>query len=224
MRSGILINLKMFMVVIGIGLLSVLVISCGSSDGDGDGDGGESQTSTITGESGNQVDLNGTWKSNCVNDIDDGESENASLTVSGSSFTRTGNEWWDDLNCPGTSDITTKIVGTIVLGDEVTVDKSGTDVTATEIDGVFSSYVATCNSADVADELNDENACGFNNWAVGVPKDILGSDCNPDSDFKDVIYVDDTVDPDAWYEGDDDHLDANGYPTELELDSVQYRM
>ena len=133
-------------------------------------------------------------------------------------------EWWGDLDCPGTSDITTIIVGTIVLGDEVTVGKNGSDVTATELDGVFSSYVATCNSAAIADEFNDEKACGFENCAVGVPKDILGSKCNPDSDFKDVIYIDDTVDPDAWYEGDDDDLDANGYATELELDSVQYRM
>jgi len=220
MRKWIMNSMKIFMVVLGIGLLSVFVLSCGDSDS-GDGD---NQPQTITGESGNQVDLNGTWKSNCVNDPDDGESETTSLTVSGSTFTHTGNQWWDDLNCPGTSDITTNIVGTIVLGDDVTVEKNGSDVTATELDGVFNSYVATCNSATVADELNDEKACGFDNWAVGVPKDILGSDCQPDSDFKDVLYVDDTVDPDAWYGGDDDDLDANGYPTELELDSVQYRM
>lgn len=222
MRNGYLKGLKMFMVICTIGLLSSSIINCDSSSSDGD----KTSSITITGESGNQVNMNGTWESNCVNDIDDGESESesASLTVSGSSFTRTGNEWWDELNCPGTSDITTKIVGTITLGDDVTVEKNGSDVTAKELDGVFSSYVATCNSADVADELNDENACGFNNWVEGVPKDILGSNCHPDSDFKDVIYIDDTVDPDAWYGGDDDDLDANGYPTELELDSVQYRM
>ena len=67
--------LKMSVVVFAIGLLSVFVLSCGGSSGGGDDDdgGGGSQTLTITGASGNQVNLDGTWNSGCDPDIADGE-------------------------------------------------------------------------------------------------------------------------------------------------------
>jgi len=38
------------------------------------------------------------------------------------------------------------------------------------------------------------------------------------------MYIDDTVNPDVWYGGDDEDLDVNGYPTELEEDTAKYRI
>jgi len=99
------------------------------------------------------------------------------------------------------------------------------NVTATTIDGVISTYEGTPNNSETASDLNADKACGFADWVAGTAKDLLGTSCEPDSDFKDVMYVDDTVDPDVWYGGDDDEpLDANGYPTVIELDSKDERM
>ena len=58
------------------------IVDCGDNDGSGSGGGGGgSSSTTITGESGNQVDVNGTWKSNCDNDIDDGDSDTVVVTI-----------------------------------------------------------------------------------------------------------------------------------------------
>jgi len=46
----------------------------------------------------------------------------------------------------------------------------------------------------------------------------------PDSDLKDVLYIDDTVDPDVWYSGDDGGPFVNGYPTVIDSDSAKERM
>jgi len=227
MRNGILKSLKMFTVVFAIGLLSVFVLSCGGSSGGDDDDGGGSggsQSLSVTGASGNQVNLNGSWGSGCDGDIEDGDSDRSVMTISGSSFSRIENEWFNSTTCSGTSDVTVNMSGTVVLGDELTATLDGSNVTATETDVVISSYVGTVNNSDTASELNAEKACGYDDWAVGIPKDIHGTDCSPDSDFKDVIYVDDTADPDVWYDSEEDPVDANGYPTVIDSDSAQMRM
>jgi len=226
MRNGIL---KMSMVVFVIGLLSVFVLSCGGSSGGGDDDddngGGGNQTLTITGESGNQVNLNGTWNSGCDPDIGDGESETAVLTVSGSSFSQVENEWFDSITCSGTSDVTLNISGTVVLGDELTATMGSSNVTATEIDVVFTSVTGTVNNSASALDLNNDNACGFNNWVVGTPKDLSGTSCFPDSSDKDILYVDDVANPDIWYDGNNDgSVDVNGYPTNVDSETAKERV
>lgn len=70
-------NLKMFMVLFSIGLLSVFMLSCGGSSGGGDDD--DDQSLTITGESGDDVNLNGRWSEGCI--ADDGESERGSFNI-----------------------------------------------------------------------------------------------------------------------------------------------
>ena len=218
--------LKMSKVVFAIGLLSVFVLSCGGSSGggdDGDGGGG-SQTLTITGESGNQVNLNGTWSSGCDPDIGDGSSETGVLTVSGSSFSQVENEWFDSTTCSGTSDVTLNISGTVVLGDELTATMGSANVTATEIDVVFTSVTGTVNNSASALDLNNDNACGFNNWVAGTPKSLLGTSCFPDSSSKDILYVDDEANPDVWYDGDEEgSVDVNGYPTIIDSDTAKER-
>ena len=228
MQIGILKSLKMFTVVLTIGLLSVFVLSCGGSSGgssSGDDDGGGDQPLTITGESGDQVNLNGSWDSGCDPDIADGESETSVLTVSGSNFSQVENEWFDSITCSGPSDATVTISGTVALGDELSATMDSTNVTATEIDITINSYKATINNAALVAGINADEECGFDNWVVDTPKELLGTSCAPDSDFKDVLYIDDTVDPDVWYGGDDEGpFDVNGYPTDIDSDTANERI
>jgi hypothetical protein len=66
--------------------------------------------------------------------------------------------------------------------------------------------------------------CGFNDWAVDTPKDLLGTSCGPDANTKDIFYINGTADPDVWYGGNGDGpSDANGYPTQIELSSAKER-
>ena len=116
---------KCFVIVFAIGLLSVFAMGCNS--GGGGGGGGGDQSLTITGESGNQVNLNGTWDSGCITDIDDGESNTVLTTISGSTFSQNENQWVDLITCAGESDITIIFSGNFVLGDEVTETEDGSD-------------------------------------------------------------------------------------------------
>lgn len=215
------------LVVMVIGMAAIVGSTGGNSGGDdngGDGNGGGDQSLTITGESGNQVNLNGTWEGICNPDSVDGSSDASDLTVSGSSFTVIQSFWFNSTNCSGSSDATRNFGGTFTIGDEVTVKLSGTNVTATKIDTVFNSAQATVLNPDVLDDINTDQTCGYNNWEVGVAKDILGTSCIADTNQKDVIYIDDTVDPDIFYSGDEDEpADENGYPTVIDLNTESER-
>ncbi len=216
---------KHFVIVIAIGLLSVFAMGCNSG---GDGGGGVNpieKSLSITGESGDPVNLNGTWNSGCIADVDEGESDTLVLTISGSTFSRNVNGWFDSITCNGTSDLTVVGSGNFVLGNEVTATEDGSDVTATEMDLAITSVEGTINNPDLVADLNAEELCGFDDWVVGTPKEVLGTTCFPDADLKDVLYIDDTADPDVLYEGSDDGpLDANGYPTEIDSDTSQERV
>jgi len=218
--------LKRFVIVFAIGLLSVFAMGCDSGGGGGGGDGGDGdQSLTITGGSGNQVNLNGDWDSGCKESEDeDLAATRVVTTISGSTFSQTENQWYDSITCTGVSDVTLVISGTFVLGNEVTAELMGSDVTATEMDLVITSFEATINNPDLIADFNAEPACGFDDWVVDTPKELLGSTCSPDVDDKDVLYIDDTVDPDVLYMGDDEGpVDVNGYPTELQPDDTQER-
>jgi hypothetical protein len=127
------------------------------------------------------------------------------------------------MNCSGASDYTMVIKGTVALGEEVTVTMNGSNVTATRVDPVVSSANATINNATTASIFNAEQICGFSDWDVGTPKDILETDCSPDIS-KGIIYIDDTGDPDVWYNGDEEGpVDVQGYPAVIDLNSAQER-
>jgi hypothetical protein len=179
---------------------------------------------TITGESGNQVNLNGTWSSLCIADADDGESEMYDLTISGAAFSRVMNLWLDSMACSGPSDITVSMSGTVSLGDELMVAMNSSSVSATAIDITMNAYEGTINNAALVSDFNARQECGFDDWMANTPKDLLGTACQPDSDTKDVMYIDDTADPDVGYFGDDGPFDANGYPIAIDLDSAAERM
>ena len=180
---------------------------------------------SITGESGNQVNLNGAWDSGCEESDDEELAATRMVTtISGSTFSHEENQWYESITCNGTSDVTLVISGTFVLGNEVTAELMGSDVTATEMDLVITSFEATINNPDLIADLNANEQCGFDDWAVDTPKELFGSTCSPDVDDKDVLYIDDTADPDVLYMGDDEGpVDVNGYPTELQPDDTQVR-
>ncbi len=211
---------KRFVIMFVIGLFSVFILSCGDNNGGGGGDDDDVQSLTITGESGDQVALNGTWRSECI-DLGGGESEKLVMTISGTTFSQTEDEWFDSITCAGESDASVMVSGDFVLGDELTATKDGGDVTATELDIVITSveYIIN-NPAEVAD-FNTDEECGFDDWAVDTPKELLGTDCFLNADIKDILYIDDTVVPVALYMGDEDGpLDGNGYPIEIESDDA----
>jgi len=216
---------KVFQLVIFLFLVTFIAIGCGSSGGGGDDDDDDDQSLTITGESGNPVNLNGSWDSGCDADLDDGESERAILTISGSTFSQDTDLWLDSITCPGASDVSVTMSGTIVLGDELTVSMNGPNVTATAFDVTVSSFEGTINNPDVVADFNADELCGFDDWVFDTPKDLLGTTCAPDLDDKDVLYIDDTANPDVLYDGDEEGiLDANGYPTDIDLDSEKERI
>jgi len=224
-RNGFIKNLRYFclLMVIGFGLIAIVGSNGGSDSGGGDGDSGSSLT--ITGESGNQVNLNGSWSAGCVADVDAGESEKSVNTISGSSFSMTENTWINSTNCSGASDVKMNMSGTVTLGGEVTATLSGSSVTATKIDMVVSTIQMTINNEDVISYANSgEGFCGSTDWVAGTAKDVLGTDCAPDTSFKTITYIDDTADPDLMYEGDEDEtLDDDGYPTTLDPDDPEVR-
>ena len=214
---------KCFVIVFAIGLLSVFAMGCNS--GGGGGGKPDNPSLTITGESGNQVILNGDWDTGCL-EVAGGESLGWITTISGSNVSQEENDWFNSATCNGTSDLTLVISGNFDLENEVTADLNGADATATEIDFEITSLEATINNQDAIDDFNASEECGFDDWVVGTPKELLGTSCGPDdANVKDVLYIDDTDDPDVLYEGSDDGpLDANGYPTEIDSDTSQERV
>jgi hypothetical protein len=180
---------------------------------------------TITGESGNQVILNGSWKTACTPDFGDGESETATLTISGLNFSMIANVWVNSTSCSGSSDITFDMKGSFVLGDNLNPTMNSSNVSAKELDITASAYQATINNSNIVSTANAYELCGLNNWSANTPKDVLGSECGPSSDLKDLIYIDDTVEPNLLYFGDDEgNYDANGYPTAVDPDTLMERM
>lgn len=210
-------------------LLLVAVISilgCGSGSGGGGGGGG-GDTATITGVSGSQVALNGDWSAGCVADMVEGESEKEVVTFSGSSFTVAGNEWLSSTTCSGSPDTTFSYRGTFTLGEEGIATLNGSPVTATKADIAVISALLTIHDPDVVAFFNTNGLCGVTDWVVESAKNIVGTDCIP-ANFKDIMCIDDTADPDLFYSAIDEEeggtLDANGYPEELDAEAPEERL
>jgi hypothetical protein len=219
-----------------ISFLSILffMASCsGGSNGGGSGDVG-SETNhkpttalTVTGKSGNQVHLNGTWNKQCDPDMEEGESESATATITGSNFSQEMNFWFNSTTCTGIPDATATLTASFGLGAQLTTTLNGSNVTATEIDITWESYDITPNTQEMVSQFNANNGCGFNDWVLNSPKDLLGSKCGPDPIQYDLLYIDDTVTPNVMLSGDDDQgapIDENGYPTSIDADTTMERM
>ena len=216
-------SVKMLLVafIFVFGIVSIIGSNGDSGGGDDDGSG---QTITFTGSSGNPVSLDGDWSEGCEESED--ESESYVLTVAGTSFSQVIHNYGNVIDCSGSPDIIQTIKGTVTLVGEKEADFNGSPVTVGKFDGTFTGAQATIKNQDTVDEANADTACGFDDWQVDVTKDIFDTDCfDPDKNFKAIIYIDDTAEPDLWYDGDDDlALDADGYPTVVDTDSPQSRL
>ena len=158
---------------------------------------GPPSSSLVLVDSGAQATLNGSWSAGCRLDSD-GDTIEEFTTISGSSFSITGDVWIGAVDCSGVPEASTNIRGTFTLGDEVTVLLNGIPVNATKKDVVVTTALYTLYTADLITLANNNGFCGATDWVVGTAKEVVGTDCMPAS-FKDIVYIDDTVDADLMY-------------------------
>lgn len=176
---------------------------------------------TITGPSGEEVALNGTWKppDGCLEL--GSESEATVVTVSGTGLSVNYDSYWEVGDCSGTAEITVATSGSFALGEEVTATLGGSDVTASQADFTWTSATATPNTAEAAAQMNSSEECGVSDWAEGVASDVLGtSDCQPVTEMQ-LLYVDDEATPNRLHLGDPESAGSDGYPTELPSDYLE---
>ena len=178
---------------------------------------------TITGASGSQVEMDGSWSAGCRLDSDGSDMLEEFTTISGSSFSITGDVWVGAVDCSGAPEASTIYRGTFTLGDEVAVLLNGIPVNATKKDVVVTTALYTLYTADLITLFNNNGACGATDWVIGTAKEVVGTNCEPTS-YKDIVYIDDTVDPDLMYDGDKGAVGADGYPTVVDVGSAAARL
>jgi len=176
---------------------------------------------TITGASGESVELDGTWKppDGCA---DYGtESESTVVVLSGTDVSVNYDSYWSVGDCSGTAEISVATGGTFALGEDVTATLSGSKVTATQVDYTWTSATATPNTAAAAAEMNSSSECGISDWAEGVASDVLGvADCQPTTEMN-IIYLDDAATPNRLHLGDTESAGSDGYPTKVATDYLE---
>ena len=153
---------------------------------------------TVTGESGNQVTLDGRWSAGCQLD-ENGNMQEEVTSISGSSFLIIRNHWQGVGTCSGLPYATMNISGTLTLGDEVTVLLNGSPVTVTNTELAVSSALITYYDANWLANANTNGVCGATDWVAGTAKEVVVTECMP-ANFEDIIYIEDTVDPDLMYD------------------------
>jgi hypothetical protein len=195
---------------------SVILASCGG--GGGGGAAAPAAPLAMKGTSGNAVSMNGAW-TGCTFSAIDQENERDTLTFNGGSVTATLTIWSaaSNANCTQTAtpDITANISGTATLGAEATaswISSSGTASTspagisaaakATQATLAFNSAVLTLGSAAYVTQFNGGNFCGFSDWAVGVPKNVLNCTAVISATTQTEYWVvDDSAAQLKWYTG-----------------------
>lgn len=114
-------------------------------------------------------EADGTWSKDCsTNELGSGKS---SLIVNGESIT-TSDRNYTDSDCSEEA-LTFETEAMVEYGS------SSDDVDgATEIDLIVDRVKITPYTKDIADTLNDEEACGYTDWDSGETKDVTGDDCD----------------------------------------------
>jgi hypothetical protein len=171
--------------------------------------------SYIIGASGDPVSLDGSWATGCV-DLMNGTSQLRSGIASGKSVVHTDEVFTNVSDCSGSYDYSLLILYSFNLEGEVTVTTplpDQTPVIAAKIAEVYIKFEYTVNSQNTVDIFNDTSWCGFSDWELGVPKDVIGTGCVPYLQ-NDAFYIDDTVLPNVLYIG--SLVPYPDYPTELQ--------
>ena len=197
---------------------SVILTSCGG----GGGGGGAAASLAMKGTSGNAVNMNGTWTSECFYSAADAENERDVLTLNGGSATVNISIWSSpstNLNCTqtGTPDMSATISVTATLASEPTqtaiwVNSSGVPASApsgvpatakaTKATLVFNAATLTFGSASYVAGANSVSFCGRNNWVINVPQNVINcTDVVQATTETDYWVVDDSAAQLKWYQG-----------------------
>lgn len=108
------------------------------------------------------ADLDGTWVSSCY------QGAQTQLVYSNLALTGTYNEY-SDMNCATLRHITTW-TGVAAVGAEVQPGVHKLDIS-------YATFRSKPLTATEASFVNQNQYCGFTDWAAGVDKDILGRSC-----------------------------------------------
>lgn len=200
---------------------AVILSSCGGSSGGGGG--APAASLAMKGTSGNAVDMNGAWTSECFYSATDHENERDVLTMNGGSATVNLSIWSSpttNLACTqaGTPDVSAVINVTATLSSDPTqtatwVNSSGAASTppagvsasakATKVTLVFNAATVSFNSDTYVSQANSGTGfCGRTNWVKGVPQNALTcTDVVSSLTETDYWVVDDSAAQLKWYSG-----------------------
>lgn len=156
----------------------------------------------MLGASGAEVSLNGTWLSDECNAFNTSRDYLQTLTISGSSWTNTREEYATDDECTGDIMADRVVSATLTVGDEAELDLGGEAVMGNEAETVPSSSLRTVYDADLVDAFNSAMVCGFDDWEVGVAKEIIDSEetgCTYEDSYRYGFFIDDEVTPNQLY-------------------------
>ena len=177
----------------------------------------QAQLARVMGTSGNPVELEGTWVTDCFFDTAQNAYVIFEQTFEDFTLSRSEKFWSASPQCEGPSDLTFRLEADFTLGKLINVNLDGIDEPATRLDIDFSNAWIVINNSQLIDAYNNNQVCGIDNWLVGVDQNILGTDCAPDSTNKDIIHVnDDDIDqPQAAFGDRTGAVDSDGYPKTL---------
>jgi len=176
---------ELLMSVLAVGVLAIT--GCGSND-DSEGDSGSCNTT-----------LTGTWTQHTV-DTNGGVS-NTTIQFDNCQLKLIGNS---------SSGINFTTSGTHEETGSKTVQPNNVEVT--KITSTINSAQWTPTTEDITNTLNVNAVCGFTDWAINVPKELTGSECNKGNQVNKDIYL---ITSNSLMFGDDSN-GSDGYPEALD--------
>jgi len=209
---------QMLAILIIISLCLGFLMACSSSGGgSADSDNQTSADNTTTNLTGPIADLQGTWRTNVCEEVDDDLYENRSLEVSGKNFILTSTQYSDvciTLKAQFKSSFTD-----LDVGDNVSFTDN---MTGYQFTMKWEKQTVTPFDNNTTQWLVDNSVCGVADWQIDSPKDITGKDCGNDAG---IFPAKETPYYGAYLlVGDNLYLGAgsdNGsYPTSLETDRI----
>ena len=201
---------------------AVFLIAACSSDSSTPAAAPVDNTITIT-------DLTGsTWETGClVEDLTDSIEVTLTFTAGAPdifSFALTFYAGSTTCNAAAPFSFSEVLAGTFVFNGEQTASNR----IVSRIDSTDTSDEVTPVDAATATAMNTDTAWGLTGWAAGVPQSVLGFEFDGTpvaTTFMDLFGVDSSTNPDTLFIGDEDAaVDADGYPTALDLVFVFTRM
>ena len=186
---------KIFALII---FLIIAIIGCGGDDDD-DGSDETQESQTITGRTGEQVNLDGPWEKACAENSTTGDSVKSDLTISGSSIIINEDIWFGRVGCNLTPDITLSYGARLIKDKEITARLEEIVVTATVVNIDINTAVGEIKNPAFTPIANARDLCGLNNWQTSVIQSIRNTTCLPLTSFSEKYHIDDTLLPHRLY-------------------------